>query len=151
MSKANINGIIFPFSFGTLYALMWCNKKVLILAPLYVLASFLGTFDLFSLYSALVTVAVMLTAYGIHFKLRSRMKYWQIGLYALISQSCFVSLSVLKGGSLFGIILSVVIGILFMAACIKIFEAITLKGFAYKLTVDEIICAGIVLMEFQVA
>lgn len=149
MSKANINGYIYPFSFGILFALMWCNNKVLILAPLYILASFLGTFDPFSLYSAIATSAVMLITYGIHFKFKIRMKYWQIGIYALVSQACFVCLSIFKGAGIISVVLSIVLGILFMAACIKIFEAITLKGFAYKLTVDEIICAGIVLIGFS--
>ena len=46
ISKANINGVIHPFSFGLLFALMWCNNNVLILAPLYISAIFLGTFSL---------------------------------------------------------------------------------------------------------
>jgi stage II sporulation protein E len=146
MSKANINGNIFPFSFGILFALMWCNNKVLILAPLYILANFLGTFDVFLLYSAIATSVVMLIAYGLHLKLKKRMKYWQIGVYALLSQSCYIALSIISGESVFALVLSIILGILFMAACIKIFEAITLKGFAYKLSVDEIICAGIVLI-----
>ncbi|MDD4111146.1 MAG: SpoIIE family protein phosphatase [Clostridia bacterium] len=146
MSKANINGVIYPFSFGVLFALMWCNSKVLVLAPLYILGNFLGTFDILSLYSSVVTVIIMLITYGIHYKFRNRMKYWQIGIYATLSQSCFVFLSVVNNQSLFAIALSVVLGVFFMAACIKIFEAITLKGFAYRLSVDEVICAGIVLI-----
>lgn len=146
MSKANINGVIYPFSFGVLFALMWCNNKILLLAPLYILGSFLGTFDIFSLYSSIVTAIVMLISYGIHYKFRARMKYWQIGIYATLSQSCFVALSVMNGANNYAIILSVIFGILFMAACIKIFEAITLKGFAYRFSIDEIICAGIVLV-----
>ncbi len=145
MSKANINGIIFPFSFGFLFALMWCNHNVLILAPLYIAGSFLGTFELLSLYSAVATVAVMLITYGIHLKLKKRMQYWQIGVYGVLSQACFITLSVF-GGNIVYTILSIIFGILFMFACIKIFEAITVKGFAYRLTVDEIICAGVVLM-----
>lgn len=146
ISKANINGVIYPFSFGLLFALMWCNNNVLILAPLYIAAMFLGTFSLQSLYCALATVIVMLVTYGIHYKLKKRMNYWQILCYGLLSQVAFIVLNILAGGSIVYTILSVVFGLLFMFAALKIFEAIATKGFAYKLTVDEVICAGVVLM-----
>lgn len=146
ISKANINGLIFPFSFGFLFALMWCNNNVLILSPLYIAGTFLGSLNLLSLYSAIGTVVVLLICYGIHYKLKKRIRYWQIGLYSLLSQAVFLVLSILGGGNLVYIILSVVFGILFCFACVKIFEAISTKGFAYKFTVDEIICAAVVLM-----
>ncbi len=146
MSKANINGLIFPFSFGFLFAFMWCNNKILILAPLYIIANFLGTFNLLALYSSIATVAVMLIAYGIHLKFKIRMQYWQIGIYGGISQVCYLTLSIFNGGSIVYSVLSVVLGIMFLFACLKIFEALAVKGFAYRLTVDEIICAGVVLM-----
>ena len=146
LSKANINGAIYPFSFGLLFAFMWCNNNVLILAPLYIGAMFLGTFSLTMLYSSLGTVIVMLITYGIHYKLKKRINYWQILIYGILSQVVFIALSILNSENIVFVILSVVFGILFMFACIKIFEAIVTKGFAYKLTVDEIICAGVVLM-----
>ena len=146
LSKANINGIIYPFSFGILFALMWCNNNVLLLAPLYVAAIFLGTFSLSMLYSAIGTIIIMLITYGIHYKLKKRIKYWEILIYGILSQAVYVVLSVLNDNNVIFTVLTVVFGVLFMFACIKIFEAIVTKGFAYKLTVDEIICAGIVLM-----
>ena len=146
ISKANINGVIYPFSFGLLFAFMWCNNNVLILAPLYILAIFLGTFSLTSLYCAIATVFVMVVCYGVHYKLKKRMNYWQILIYGLLSQVVFIVLNVLNNSNIIYTILSVVFGLLFMFGAIKIFEAIATKGFAYKLTVDEIICAAIVLM-----
>lgn len=146
LSKANINGIIFPFSFGFLFALMWCNNNVLILAPLYVGASFLGTFNLISLYCAIGTVVVLLVAYGIHYKLKKRIRYWQIALYATLSQAVYVALSIVTGANLICCAFTVVFGVLFCFACVKIFEAILAKGFAYKFGVDEIICGAVVLV-----
>lgn len=145
LSKANINGIIYPFSFGFLFALMWCNNNVLILAPLYIAGSYLGTLSLLTLFSAIGTCAVLLVCYGIHYKLKKRIRYWQIGIYSLLSQTVFVVLSILGGGNIVSTILSVVFGILFCFACVKILEAISTKGFAYKFTVDEIICAAVLL------
>ena len=107
VSKANINGLIYPFSFGILFALMWCNNNVLILAPLYIAGTFLGTFNLVSLYCAIGTVVVMLITYGIHFKLKKRIKYWQLGLYGLASQIPYVVLSIFSQ-------VSIVISVLFI-------------------------------------
>ena len=146
LSKANINGVIQPFSFGLIFALMWCGNNVLILAPSYVVASFLGTFSLITLYNALGVAIILLLVYGIHYKLKKRMKYWQIGIYGLLSQAVTIVLSILGGGNPIFVSISFILGEFFMFACIKIFEAIKVKGFAYKFSVDEMICAGVVLM-----
>ncbi len=146
LSKANINGIIQPFSFGLIFGLMWCGNNVLILAPSYVVANFLGGFSLSALYNALGVAIIILIAYGIHYKFRKRMVYWQIGIYGILSQIVTVTFSILEGGNPIFIVISLILGELFMFACIKIFEAIKVKGFAYKFSLDEIICAGILLM-----
>ena len=146
MSKANINDLIFPFSFGFLFALMWCNYNVLILSILYIIGVFLATFNLMNLYFSIGTCLVMLITYGIHYKLKKPIKYWQLGIYALLSQTVYITLTILFNFNIVLNSISVILGILFMFACVRIFEAIATKGFAYKLTIDEIICAGIVLV-----
>lgn len=147
-ASANISGILYPFNFGLLFALMWCNNKVYVLAPLYVLANFCCSFSMFSLYSALFTVLTMLVFYYIHLKAKKRMKYYHIGLYALLSQTGYLFLQIYFLGQLVAPILTVMLGLLFLAACVKFFEAVTIKGFAFKFTVDEIICAGVLLAVF---
>ncbi|MBO4412658.1 MAG: SpoIIE family protein phosphatase, partial [Clostridia bacterium] len=127
---------------------MWCNNKVYILAPLYVVANFCATFSLFSLYSALFTVLVLLLTYFIHLKAKKRMKYYHIGLYALFSQAGYLFLQIYLNGKLVAPILNVMLGLLFLAACVKLFEAIVIKGFAFKLTIDEIVCSGVILAIF---
>ena len=148
-SKANIAGVIYPFTFGLLFALMWCDHKVYILTPLYIIANFLGTFDLFSLYSAIATAGVLVITYLIHLKAKKRFNYVFLGIYALISQVVYLTLEIVLKQSIFAPIISVILGIMFMFACVRFFEAIIVRGFAYRLSVDEIICAGIILAGFS--
>lgn len=148
-SQANIAGIIYPFTFGLLFALMWCDNKVYILAPLYIVANFLGTFDLFSLYSAIATAGVLVITYLIHLKAKKRFNYAFLGVYALISQIAYLCFEIVLNNNIFAPIISVILGILFMFACVRLFEAVIVRGFAYRLSVDEIICAGIILAGFS--
>ena len=147
-AKGNILGCVYPFAFGLLFALMWCNHKVYILAPLYVIATFLATFDLLSLYASLGTILVLLITYFIHFRAKKRMNYWLVGIYALISQIPYLTLQILLNSNVVAPVVSVLLGIMFLFACVRLFEAVIVRGFAYRLSVDEIICAGIILMAF---
>lgn len=148
-SKGNIAGIIYPFTFGLLFALMWCDHKVYILAPLYVVANFLGTFDLFALYGAVATAAVLVIVYYIHLKAKKRFNYVFLGIYALVSQVTYLCLEIILKNNIIAPIISVLLGVMFMFACVRFFEAIIVRGFAYRLSVDEIICAGIILAGFS--
>ena len=147
--KGNISGIIFPFAFGFLFALMWCNFKVYLIAPLYVLAGYLASFSIMNLYANFACVFVLLIVYLIHLKLKKRIKYWQLGLYAFISQIPYLCIEILINNNYFLPPISVVLGVMFLFACVKFFEAIIIRGFAYRLTVDEIICGAVVLVGFS--
>ena len=148
-AKANISNLVYPFSFGFLFALMWCNNKIYIIAPMYLIASYLATFSLLSLYSSLATILVLTICYLIHLKLKKRMNYWHLGVYSFLSQVCFLCLEIIINHSYITPIISVVLGVMFMFACVRFFEAIIVRGFAYRLSVDEIICGAIILMAFS--
>ena len=113
-AKGNILGSVYPFAFGLLFALMWCNHKVYILAPLYVVATFLTTFDLLTLYASLGTILVLLITYLIHFKMRKRMNCWLVGVYAFLSQVPYLCLEILLNQNITAPIASVIIGVMFL-------------------------------------
>ncbi|MEG1499684.1 MAG: SpoIIE family protein phosphatase [Clostridia bacterium] len=146
LGKANINGVIFPFAFGMLFALVWCDQKVLVLAPLFVLAMFLTTFSLATFFSALICAVLLLIFYGIHFKAKKPIKVWMLCIYALISQGGFLGIEISLGTNYIFAILSVLFGMMFMLSTIHILSAVRVRGFAFNLTVSEIGCAMIVLL-----
>ena len=151
LNKANINGIINPFSFGMFFALIWCNQNILILSPLYVCASFLSSFILFDLYSAIFTSIVILIIYGIHTKINKRILPLFMLPYACISQLLCVFLKLYSGTFWTIVLCELVLGLLYMFCCMKIFESILAVGITKKLTTAQIICAGVVLLSFGTA
>ncbi len=146
LNFAGIKNIIFPFAFGMFYALIWCNQKIYILSPLYILASFLAHLDYNSVIISSVTVLVILIAYLIHYKLKKPMRPYLISIYALISQSVYVWISVVSGVSIIAIILTLIIGLFFLFACISFLSAVFTRGITMRLKVIEIICGCSILM-----
>lgn len=144
--NAGIKNLIFPFAFGALYALVWCNQKVYVLAPMYVLASVLKSFTLESLIISCVTVLIILFAYMVHYKFKKPIRPYLILLYGLISQSAFVWISVAGGVNIFAVIAHLVIGLLFLFACMTFFTAIFVRGLTSRLKVFEMISGSAFIM-----
>ena len=152
---ASINFLIFPFSFGMFFALAWANQKVWLLVPAYVGAGILYNCSLEFAICLLVCVFCLIVPYFIHVLCKKNMKKWEIILYALISQSAKIVFDILGEQSPILSLLTLVIGGLFMYACICLFEAIIIRGFTNKLTIVETIslfsivaaiCGGFVVL-----
>ena len=86
LSRANINGVIFPFAFAMFFALAWANQKVWLLSPAYVLG-YIATFTTFEgIINATVTVSMLVIPYYIHYAIKKPMKKYELFVYALFSQ-----------------------------------------------------------------
>ncbi len=151
LSKAKVNNLIYPFSFGLYFALIWCNQNILVLSPLYIIANFIPDFNLYSLYSAVFTCFLMLAIYGIHIKLKKRILPLMMLPYACICQIGSVFFNIYAGNEWFIVFIELVFGLLYMFCCMKIFESIISVGITKRLTVSQIICAGAVILSFGTA
>ena len=80
------------------------------------------------------------------------MNVWLVGLYALLSQAVSLYYIYNIGGWLDMLIFAVVC-VLFLYACVSMFQVLVLRGWFYKLTLDETICliALIVVLTFGIA
>jgi stage II sporulation protein E len=146
LAGAGIKGLVFCFAFGALYGLVWCNQKVYILAPLYVLASLLQNFGLDTAITSCTTVLVLLVAYTIHLKLKKPIKPYLLLVYALVSQAAYVWLAVVSGVNIFAVIAHLVVGILFLFACMTFFTAMFVRGITSRLKLAEIISGCVFVM-----
>ena len=143
---ANINGVLHPFAFGLLFALVWCNQSPYILCPLYVLAMFLTDLSLFTFLSALFCAFVLLCTYVVHLRLKKPFKVWLLAIYATISQGLQVYFGIAGGVFLPFVICDVLLGVGFMLCCAAFLSAIVVRGFWTKLTACETACAAVVLI-----
>ena len=146
LSRANISGGIYPFSFSMLFALAWANQKVWILVPSYIIGYLASFHTLNDVVIVLTTVAMLIIPYYIHVACKKPMKKWEIFLFALISQTCAIVFGILNLQNPIFISLNIVLGEIFLYLAIVIFEALIIRGFSSKLTLFELICGALILM-----
>ena len=137
--NSSVNLIVFPFAFGMLYALTWANQKIWILAPAYIVAGAIFSPTLEFSICTLTTVFCLIMPYFIHILCKKNMKKWEFFIYAIVGQTANVVFDIL--GGVFPVLpfVSIVLGCLFMFACMNVFEAIIIRGFSNKLTSLEIV------------
>lgn len=137
--NSSVNLIVFPFAFGMLYALTWANQKIWILAPAYIVAGAIFSPTLEFSICTLTTVFCLIMPYFVHILCKKNMKKWEFFIYAIVGQTANVVFDIL--GGVFPVLpfVSIVLGCLFMFACMNVFEAIIIRGFSNKLTSLEIV------------
>lgn len=137
--NSSVNLIVFPFAFGMLYALTWANQKIWILAPAYIVAGAIFSPTLEFSICTLTTVFCLIMPYFIHILCKKNMRKWEFFIYAIVGQTANVVFDIL--GGVFPVLpfVSIVLGCLFMFACMNVFEAIIIRGFSNKLTSLEIV------------
>ena len=152
---ASINFVIFPFAFGMFFALAWANQKVWLLVPAYIFAGVLFEPTLEFAICMLVCVFCLIVPYFIHVLCKKNMKRWEFPIFAILSQTANLAFDIVNGFSPVLSCVSILVGVLFMYACIIVFEAVIIRGFTNKLTVLEIvslfsiigaICSGLTVL-----
>ncbi len=136
---SSVSLVIFLFAFGMLYALTWANQKIWIVAPAYIIAGAIFRPTLEFSICTLVCVFCLIVPYFIHILCKKNMKKWEFFVYAIIGQTANVVFDIL--GGVFPVLpfASIVLGCLFMFACMNVFEAFIIRGFSNKLTSLEIV------------
>ena len=66
LENASINGLIFPFSFAMLFALIWANQKIWLVAPAYLVAAIIVNHSLAGIISAIVCAAMIVVPFILH-------------------------------------------------------------------------------------
>lgn len=149
LEYASVAGAIYPFAFGMMFALVWANQKVWLVCPAYFLASIAYSQKFEFIIGALVSVIVCALPYYIHVLLKKNMREWEMLIYSAVSQTAVIVFHALGGMSPFLIVAEVVIGLILMMSAMHIFEPLIIRGFAYKLTNLELICASSLLLVFS--
>lgn len=141
-----------PFGVGALFALMWSGVYLPMLVGEYLLANIMLMSKVADLYCAMTTVFVLIVTYCIHRRIKKPMNVFLVGIYALLSQVVSLYYVYSVGGWLDTLIFAFV-GIIFLYVCVTVFQVIVLRGWFYKLTLDEMICliALIIVLTFGIA
>ena len=144
LMSANIQGV-HPFAFGMLFALVWCNQKIYILSPLYLLSGVLVFGTVEHLIIDAVTVGVFCIAFFLHYRFHKPLNKVLIGCYAFLSQFGLLYFASSVPESLWQAVITLVLGLVCMYCYLNILQNMLLKGVRRKYCIDEIICWGVTI------
>ena len=136
---SNINSQIYPFAFGLLYAAIWSNQKVWLVVPSYILAGALFLPTLENAICILVCCFSILLPYFVHVISKKNMRRWEFFLFAIVGQTATLVFQLLSDVHPLLSCANLILGLLFMYACMVVSEAFSIRGFTNKLTSLEII------------
>lgn len=135
-----------PFAFGMLFALVWCNQKIYLIAPMFVLSSLIVDFSLESFVVSSSCVFVFSLFFFLHYKFRKPLNKILIGLYAFLSQSVFLYINSYSLNSFLDAIAYLVVGMVFLYAYLFFMQSLLLRGIRRKYSLDEIVSGGVLLI-----
>ena len=149
---ANARGYsVSPFVVGALFALMRCGLYLPVIAGEYLLANIILMNKVADMYCAITTVFVLIVVYFIHKRIKKPMNVVLVSAYTLLSQVVSLYYIYSVGGWLDFLIFSTIVAV-FLYVCISVFQVVVLRGWFYKLTLDETVCLVtlIVVMTFGI-
>jgi stage II sporulation protein E len=146
LSVASIQNNISPFAYGLLFALGFHKQKAIYLVPTFILATYLSDFSFITLTNGVITSVVLLIAVLVQYKVKNKLHFLLLGFFVLLSQTYFIYVNATSPQNLLNAIIITILGLLFFYACYHILKAVLGRGILFQLTIDELICASILLM-----
>lgn len=133
-----------PFGLGLFVALVYSRQNILVLAPMYIVASIIANPSWAGVVLSAVPAVVFTIAYWLHFRAGKSINMLFANLYTLLSQIPYIILTV-KSIGVFTAILTVAVTQVFAYCAIIVLYAILIRGLKYRLTVDELISGAVLL------
>lgn len=148
LNLSSIAGVIFPFAFSMMFALVWANQKIWLVCPAFLIASVVLDYSLVNIINTLCAIFFLVVPYLIHYFCKKPLPIWELSIYCFLSQIVPIVFSATSGiiSSIYYSAASCALGVLFMLGAISFFEALFVRGFNYRLSAVELISGGIILM-----
>lgn len=141
INKAGLNGLIYPFSFGLYFSLLWCNQNIFMVSFSCICGGYLATFDNVALISNILMCVIFLIFYCVHYKVKKPFNILNILIYACICNIPKIVLQLcLNNQNIYIIFVELLLGLLYTFTCLKCFECLCVRGLTGKLTSSEVIC-----------
>ena len=146
---AEVQGL-HPFAFGMLFALVWCNQKIYIVAPLYIISGLLVNFSIDSAIILGACAFIFAVFYLLHLRFKKPLNHILIGIYAFLSQFAYLYLNSSSADLLINAGICVIIGLVCMYAYLYFMQSLLMRGLRRRYTIDEVISAGVLLIAIGV-
>lgn len=136
------------FSFGLYFALLTTNLNFITLSVSYVISYFIANPNLIALYCALNISLVGVLLKLIYKKINKKINKYVLMAFALIGNATYIYFNIVNSSYFIPAIISVLLGFLFLWACVHFITALSYSGITFKLNLDEVISGSVVLMVF---
>ena len=146
LSNASVNAVIYPFAIAMTFALVWSGQKIWIVAPSFICARLLFDFSIESLIISLTVVICLFVPFFFHMVSKKKTKLWGQIVLLIISQLINLAYIYNNIEKMIYLAITIILSVLFFLACVKILNSFRSKGWIYRFTNLEIICASVVLL-----
>lgn len=135
----------FSLALALFCGLAYARQNILAIAPAFILASCVFMLSWWTLLYAAVPVLLLFSLYAVFFKLKRNVPLWAVALTALAGMIPYAVCSCVFDGAYFAVAVSAALALVMTFACGVVAYAVFVRGYAHKSTVDELICAGLLI------
>ncbi|MDD4316102.1 MAG: SpoIIE family protein phosphatase [Clostridia bacterium] len=126
-----------PFALGFFMALLFCRQNILVLCPLYAVASMLVSPTAINLVFALCPCAVTLSAYFLHYKLKKKITMLFLSIYTFLSCLPLLIMFTADIYQITNTVITLLGAEAFMFCCATFLQPLLTRGLKYKLRHEE--------------
>ena len=130
LTLSSIAGVIFPFAFSMMFALVWANQKIWLVCPAYLIASIVVDYSLSNIIGTVCSVFFLVVPYLIHYFCKKPLPVWELSIYCFLSQTASIVFSITSANvnSIYYAVTSCILGVLFMLGALTFLKQYLLGG-----------------------
>lgn len=137
-----------PFDIGLYIGLVYAGENLAILTPLFILANIIANPSIDTLILTLSSSALMVGLYFLSVKLKRRVGIIELNIVSLLSRLPIILMSINDSVKMTDNLVATIISQIFTYVSLISLYAIIKRGWRNKLTQDEMVASGILLIVF---
>ena len=146
LSKASINGLVYPFAIAFAFGSVFCGLKVWVVIPSYLLAIIPFDYSLTSIVLCAGICACLILPFVIHKLSKKPVKFWIMCILLVIAQMSKLFVTKLSVVEIIFLVLTIVISEFFFFATVKIFDCLKTKSWMTRFTNLEFVCLSFIII-----
>jgi len=139
-----------PFALGFFVGLVYSRQNILILTPLYLLAQLSNDFSLYTFIYSITPCVILTVCYFACYRLSRPVTLAILAICTLLSQTPFIVIECLNTKAYAAVAINAGLALLFGFASEMGCYAVLIRGLNYRLSIDERVALGIMLLGLSV-
>jgi len=148
---ASVPDFGFALALALFCGLVYAKQNVIALAPVFIVACCVFMLSWWTLLYAAVPVLTLVALYAVFSRLKRNVPLWAAALTAAFGMIPYAVCTCVFSGAYFLVAVNVFLAVVLSFCCGITAYAIFVRGYVHSVTVDELICSGILLVVFGYA